>query len=306
MNPVAWNTVRRDQGSIVALGNFDGVHLGHRRVLETLLRESRASGLQPVIVTFEPHPRYFFRPDEKPSLLTTPQEKLTLLSEWPIEVVPLAFDAGLAGLPAEEFIEDFLKHRLQGKRFLLGHDHRFGKGAKGDAALVQRHVSDPSRDVLILEPFRLDGETVSSSAIRSHLEGGRIGQANRLLGRSFAYSGTVVRGDGRGKGLGFPTANLEVGYPWKVRVALGVYGGWAKVKGRKLPAVANIGRHPTFGGEAVKIEVHFLDFDGDLYDDDIEFRLDFAVRSEQRFPSVDALKAQIALDVALVRDRLRP
>ena len=304
MMTLAWNEVRRDQASIVALGNFDGVHLGHRRVLETLLRESAASGLKPVIVTFEPHPRYFFRPNEKPSLLSTPREKLALLSEWPIDVVPLAFDAGLAGLSAADFVETFLKDRLQGRRFLLGHDHRFGKGAQGDAALVQRHVADPARDVLILEPFRLDGETVSSSAIRAHLEAGRIEQANTLLGRSFGYSGTVVRGDGRGKSLGFPTANLDVAYPWKVMVALGVYGGWAKVGARELPAIANIGRHPTFGGDAVKIEVHILDFEGDLYDGELQFRLDFAVRPEQRFASVEALKAQVAQDVALTRKRL--
>jgi riboflavin kinase/FMN adenylyltransferase len=304
MNPVAWRSVHREGPSVVALGNFDGVHLGHRRLLQSLVDEGAASGLKPVLVTFEPHPRFFFKPKEAPALLTTPREKASLLSEWPIEILPLAFDADLAGLEASEFIDLFLKQRLQGKRFLLGHDHRFGKGAKGDAALVQRHVSDPARDVLILEPFRLDGETVSSSAIRAHLEAGRIEQANRLLGRSFSYSGKVIKGDGRGRQLGFPTANLDLGYPWKVMVALGVYGGWAKAEGKEYPAIANIGRHPTFGGDAVNIEVHVLDFDGNLYDGELRFDLEFAVRPEKRFPSVDALKAQIGEDIALVRERL--
>jgi riboflavin kinase/FMN adenylyltransferase len=304
MSPVAWTDVRRSEPSVIALGNFDGVHLGHRRVLETLLSEGRAAGLKPVLVTFEPHPRFFFKPKEAPALLTTPKEKSALLSEWPVDVVPLAFDSGLAGLDASEFIERFLKDRLQWKRFLLGHDHRFGKGAKGDAALVQRHVPDPARDVLLLEPFKLDGETVSSSAIRAHLEAGRIEQANRLLGRAFSYTGTVVRGAGRGRTLGYPTANLDLGYPWKVMVALGVYGGRADIDGKRFPAIANIGRHPTFGGEAVQIEVHVLDFAGDLYDGEVRFRLEFPVRPEQRFPSVEALKAQIARDIDFARQRL--
>lgn len=289
---------------MVALGNFDGVHLGHRRVLETLLAESAAAGLKPVLVTFDPHPRFYFRPGEAPGLLTTPREKLELLGEWAIEVIPLVFDNDLAGLKAEDFIESFLKDRLQGRRFLLGHDHRFGKGAAGDAALVQRHTSDPTRDVLLLEPFHLEGETVSSSAIRAHLEAGRIERANRLLGRTFAYSGSVVAGAGRGRRLGFPTANLDLGYPWKVFPALGVYGGRARFEGRSHAAIANIGRNPTFGGERTHIEVHLLDFEGNLYGGEMRFDLEFGVRPEWRFSSAEDLKAQIAADIAFVRSRL--
>ena len=156
--------------SIVALGNFDGVHLGHRRILETLLFESRATGLDPVIVTFEPHPRYYFKPQEKPSLLTTPGEKLQLLKHWPVEVALLTFDQALAELEPEDFIQVFLKERIQGVRFLLGHDHRFGKRARGDVDMLRAHAAHPDQNVIMLEPFRLDGEVVSSSAIRSHLE----------------------------------------------------------------------------------------------------------------------------------------
>ena len=295
---VAWMEVRRQDPCIVALGNFDGVHLGHRRILESLLLESAASGLAPVLVTFEPHPRYFFRPQDKPSLLSTPWEKLALLREWPVEVIPLAFNQDLAGMEAETFIEAFLKERLQGRRFLLGHDHRFGKGARGDAALLQALVPEPRRDVLILEPFQLDGEVVSSSAIRAHLENGRVAAANRLLGRPFSYSGLVIKGDGRGRGLGFPTANLDLGYPFKAMVALGVYGGKAWVEGREVSAIANIGKHPTFGGEALKIEVHLLDFESDLYGQRIEFQLLFHVRPERKFASVQELQAQVRKDIA--------
>ena len=218
-------------------------------------------------------------------------------------MIPLAFDRDLAGLTAEDFIESFLKDRLDGRRFLLGHDHRFGKGAMGDAGLLRLHVEDPDRDVLILEPLLLHGEVVSSSAVRAHLEAARIEQANALLGRPFSYAGTVIRGDGRGKGLGFPTANIDLGDPYKAMVALGVYGGHAVVDGREFPAIANIGRHPTFGGTSVKIEVHILDFDRDLYDSRIEFRLLFHVRPERKFPSVDALRQQVEADILSTRER---
>lgn len=301
---LAWKAVRRQDPCVVALGNFDGVHLGHRCILESLLKESMASGLAPVLVTFEPHPRYFFNPGAKPSLLTTPREKLALLQQWPIDVVPLAFDQDLANLSAVDFIQSFLKGRLSGRRFLLGHDHRFGKGALGDVALLQSHVQDPARDVLMLEPFQLEGEVVSSSAIRVHLEEARIGQANRLLGRPFSYSGTVVRGDGRGRGLGFPTANLDLGYPFKAMVAFGVYGGTAMAGGREVAAIANIGRHPTFGGEAIKVEVHLLDFDEDLYDQWIEFHLLFHLRPERKFASVEELRNQVEKDITQTREHL--
>src|SRR4051812_26701314 len=205
MNPqfstaLAWDSLRRDRPCVVALGNFDGVHLGHRRILDALLKESREAHLEPVLIPFEPHPRYYFKPQEKPSLLTTPWEKLDLLKAWPVEVLPLAFNKDLAELEPEVFIETFLKGQLQGRKFLLGHDHRFGKKARGDAKLLQAHVGNPS-DVIVLEPFLLDGQVVSSSAIRAHLEASRIDQANLLLGRPFAYGGKVIHGEGRGRKL---------------------------------------------------------------------------------------------------------
>lgn len=305
---VRWRDVRRASPAVAALGNFDGVHLGHARVLDALVAESRASGLDPVLITFEPHPRHYFLPREKPSLLATPAEKRALLARWPVEVIPLAFDADLAGLEAEAFVSDFLMDRVQGRRFLLGHDHRFGKGARGNAALLRSMTADPERDVTMLEPLVKDGEVVSSSAIRAHLESGRVDRAWSLLGRPYAYSGQVAAGDRRGRQLGFPTANLDTRSAFsaqKALVARGVYGGMARWQGAEHPAVANIGVNPTFDGTTLKIEVHILDFDRDLYGQWLEFDLRFQVRPERKFPSVEALRTQIAADVEAARDRLR-
>jgi riboflavin kinase/FMN adenylyltransferase len=291
---------------VAALGNFDGVHLGHARILDALVAEGRATGLDPVVITFEPHPRHYFRPAEKHSLLTTAEEKLALLRRWPVEVIPLAFDGGLAALEAEDFIRDFLQGRVLGRRFLLGHDHRFGKGAQGDAALLRSHVADPARDVLMPDPLVLEGEVVSSSAIRAHLEVGRADRARVLLGRAYAYAGKVMRGDRRGHALGFPTANLDSRFDQKALVAKGVYGGLARWKGHALPAVANVGVNPTFDGSDLRVEVHVLDFSGDLYGEWLEFELHFRLREERRFPGVEALKAQIAQDVEAVRRHFNP
>lgn len=301
---VSWRDVRRADPCVVALGNFDGVHLGHGRILDSLVEESRRQGVAPVVVTFDPHPRYYFKPGEKASLLCTLAEKLELLAAWPVEVIPLAFDRDLAGLEPEAFIMEFLQERLRGKRFLLGQDHRFGKGARGDGNLLKSRVENPATDVIMLEPLVLAGEVVSSSAIRAHLEAGRVVEANRLLGRTFGYSGVVGRGEGRGRGLGFPTANLDIGSTHKAMVAHGVYGASVRIQDRDAPAIANIGVNPTFDGDRVKIEVHLLDFQGDLYGRRLELKLLFQVRPERKFPSVDALKAQVAEDIRGTRARL--
>lgn len=301
LTALSWSDVRRLKPSIVALGNFDGVHLGHARILDALVSEGHTASLDPIVVTFEPHPRYFFKPQEKPSLLTTPWEKWEQLKKWPVTVVSLAFNKALAELQPEAFIKEFLQDRLMGHRFLLGHDHRFGKGASGDFALLQAHVTDANRDVTVLEPYRLNEEVVSSSAIRIHLEASRLENANRLLGRPFSYLGKVVRGEGRGRGLGFATANLELDYPYKAVVAYGVYGGKARVNGKEYTAVTNIGKNPTFAGQTQKIEVHILDLDLDLYGEWLEFDLHLHIRPEFKFASVEELKRQIAQDVNTTR-----
>lgn len=303
-----WQSIQRHCPALVALGNFDGVHLGHQHILKTLVAESAKSGLDPVLITFDPHPKYYFNPKEKASQLTTPKEKLEILKTWPIEVLSLIFNSSLAELEPEDFIELFLKEKLKGEKFLLGHDHRFGKRARGNVSLLRNHVQNPNLDVIILEPFKYQNEVVSSSAIRAHLENAEIERANQLLGRPYTYQGKVITGDARGRTLGFPTANLNLGSEHKAPVRFGVYGGKVQVQGQEFLGVANIGVSPTFNDQGleskIKIEVHILDFDEDIYDQEVEFSFIFAIRPEIKFPSLEALKNQIMQDIDETRKQI--
>ena len=296
--PILWNEVQRKHAAFITLGNFDGVHLGHARVLQRLIEEARSLNLDPVVVTFEPHPRHYFRPDDPCHLLTSPREKSELLASYPVEVITLVFDAELAALSAENFIQHFLLYRLQGQRFMLGHDHQFGAKAAGNASLLRSRVPNGQEAVQEIAPYSMAGEVVSSSAIRTHLEAGELKSANHLLGRPFAYDGTVIHGLGRARTLDVPTANIETGCKEKVRVAAGVYFGNAQLaSGVTYPALANIGFSPTFGSGDHKIEVHIPGFNGDLYGQRLRFKLDQRHREERRFSDISALKTQILEDL---------
>ena len=285
----------------IALGNFDGVHLGHRRILEALRARAQADGLEPVALTFEPHPRQFLFPDARTSLLTSPREKAALLAELGITVVTLTFDADLAALTAEEFANDVLIGRLRGACFFLGSNHRFGKGARGDATLLRTLLgahTEGSEVVLEVPPAFESGELVSSSAIRHHLKNGNVARANTLLGCPYALRGTVGPGDGRGRQLGFPTANLRIEDVRKI-LPFGVFGGQVTLDGVRHSVVANIGMRPTFkeGTPEPLVEIHLPDWSGDLYGQPLDFELLQFLRPEQHFDGIESLKRQITLDV---------
>jgi riboflavin kinase/FMN adenylyltransferase len=302
---LSWRDLEADGApgaSAIALGNFDGVHLGHRRILDALRARAKADGLEPVALTFEPHPRQFLFPDAKTSLLTTPREKTALIEAEGVTVVTLAFDADLAALEADTFASDVLMTRLRGAHFFLGDDHRFGKGARGNAALLRARGAAGGLGpdcVTTVAPAVDAGEPVSSSSIRHHLKDGRIARANTLLGRPYSLSGTVVPGAARGRTLGFPTANLRPEDPRKI-LPFGVLGGFVLLPdGLRHPAVANIGLRPTFHDVPPEpsVEVHLLDWTGSLYDQPLTFEFHHFVRPEQKFDGLEALKRQIVLDV---------
>ncbi len=294
---LSWREASRPRGAAIALGNFDGVHVGHRRILETMRAAARDEGLDPVALTFEPHPRQFLFPDAATSLLTPPREKARLMAQLGVEAITLRFDADLASLPAEDFVREVLLGRLRGARFFLGPGHRFGQGGRGDATLLRKMAGGADRVVEVPPVAADDAEgLVSSSAIRHLLKEGRVDKANAMLGYRYRLHGEVVKGSGRGGPLGFPTANLRPEDPRKM-LPFGVFGGFAAFGGEIHPAVANIGLRPTFGETQPSVEIHIPDWSGELYGKSLEFEIHRFLRGERKFESIEALRQQIAADI---------
>jgi riboflavin kinase/FMN adenylyltransferase len=271
----------------VAIGTFDGVHLGHVRVLEAAL----SAGLRPAVVTFDPHPRAVVGGGVE--LLTTLQRRLELLADLGFEdILVCRFDEGLAALTADEFAESILR-AIGADVVAEGDGFRFGRGRSGDLDLLERLGFDVRRVPLV--------ENVSSSHIRSLLAAGDVGRAAQLLGRPPEVEGTVVHGDHRGAGLGFPTANLDVP-PDLLVPALGIYAGWAVGH----PAAVSIGTNPHFGGSERRVEAFLLDYDDDLYGRRLVVELWERLRDEAAFGSEAELVAAIADDVRRTREAHRP
>jgi riboflavin kinase / FMN adenylyltransferase len=288
--------------SAVALGAFDGVHLGHRAILGTALTRARAAGLEAVACTFDPHPMEVLQPDRAPRPITTLDERLALIGETGVDaVVVLAFTRALASIEPEAFVKDVLLGRLRAREVVVGYNHRFGRGARGDARLLQDLAARIGFQAHVVPPMTVDGAAVSSTEIRAALQRGDVTTAARDLGRPYAIAGQVTAGAGRGRTLGVPTANIESDRP--VLVARGVYRGRTHLDGGSHASVVNVGVRPTFGETTLAVEAHLLDFTGDLYGRRVRLDLLDRLRDEMRFPSVDELKAQIARDIAAVRSR---
>ena|SRR5689334_13597666 len=289
--------------SAVALGVFDGVHLGHRAILGAAVADARASATPALACTFEPHPMEILQPERAPLPITTLDERLTLIAECGVdEAVVLTFTQALAAVEPEAFVKDVLVDRLQARQVVVGYNHRFGRGARGDTALLRELGARHGFGVDVIPPLTVDGVPVSSTAIRGALGRGELDAAARMLGRPYTLPGNVVAGAGRGRTLGFPTANIAPDRP--VLVAPGVYACTIQVGAQQQRAVVNIGVRPTFGEATLAVEAYVLDFSGDLYGQTVRLVFVSRVREERRFPTVDALRAQIADDVETARKRL--
>jgi riboflavin kinase/FMN adenylyltransferase len=270
----------------VAVGTFDGVHLGHREVIRGA----------DTVLTFEPHPTTVIRPGAAPKLLTDPDRKAELIASLGVqELVVIPFDRAFAARSAQDFVDEVLVGALGATHVSVGENFRFGHKARGDADLLR---ADDRFETRVVELLEIDGEVVSSSHIRGLVLGGAIEYAGELLGDPFTLAGEVAHGDERGRELGYPTANL-VPDPRYVTPAHGVYAARAETQtGEVLPAAVSIGVRPTFvTGRGELIEAYLLDFSGDLYDSRLEIAFLKRLRGEKRFESVDALIAQMVLDV---------
>lgn len=294
----------RYRGAIVALGNFDGFHLGHQAVVGRAVERARAEGRPAIVGTFDPHPQRYFRPDSPWFRLTTMDQRQRLLAEAGADaMLVFPFNAELAALSARAFARERLVSFIGAGGVVTGDDFTFGKGREGDASLLATLGAELGYSAETVAPVQLDGETVSSSRIREHLREGRPAEAARLLTRPFAIEGVVQKGDQVGRTLGFPTANLSMAN--YLRPAYGIYAVRGRLPdGRVLGGVANLGIRPTFDPPVELLEPYFFDFSGDLYGQTIEVALIDYLRPEAKFDSLEALRAQMDLDAARAREIL--
>jgi riboflavin kinase/FMN adenylyltransferase len=285
--------------SVASIGNFDGVHLGHRQILASVAAEARALGARAVAVTFDPHPEQLLRPDQAPKLLTPMAERLQLLASTGIDaVLVLPFDAALAGLSAPSFVRRILVEGLRVCALHEGGNFRFGHRAQAGVTELAGFGARLGFQVHVHAPVRVHGLEVSSSAIRERLTAGDLTRARWMLGRTFAVLSTPTRGRGIGTRLLVPTVNLA---PYdSILPAFGVYVTRLAVAGRRFQAVTNIGNRPTFGEASFAVESHILDFEPVDLDQQTPIELEFLLRlrGERQWPSPEALKAQIFKDVA--------
>ena len=299
-----------DERAVITIGAYDGVHLGHQAVIDHVCRRADELDARSAVVTFDRHPASVVRPESAPALLTTPERKLELLEATGIDAcVVVHFDEAQAAESPESFVQRVLVSCLRTRTIVVGEDFHFGRHRDGNVDLLRKLGAEGDFDVEPIELLpRLDGidEPVSSTAIRRALAGGDVGRANEMLGHLFQARGKVVTGDQRGRLLGFPTANVEVTNALCLP-ADGVYAGWyERPGGESHPCAINLGRRPTFYEHADHslLEAHLLDFDGDLYGENAKVRFAKFLRSERKFDGVDALIAQLRLDVAHTRDAL--
>jgi riboflavin kinase/FMN adenylyltransferase len=291
-----------DSGTVVTVGTFDGVHRGHWQLLERVRETAQAVGLPSVLVTFDPHPLAIVRPDHAPPLLTTPAEKIEVLAESGINyMVLLRFDKELASWPPERFVREILIGRFAMRHLVIGHDHGFGRGRSGDVDTLRRLGAEEGFSLDVVDAVESGDRAVSSSGIRAHLERGDVAAAGLALGRPYAIRATVVRGDGRGRSLGFPTANLRVAHPAKLIPAEGIYAARALLRDRAVDGVVHIGARPTFPGTEATVELYLFDFDEDLYGAELALTLCERIREVRRFADVESLIRAIEEDVRTAR-----
>jgi len=294
----------RFKGGALSVGVFDGVHLGHQKVLARTIERAAALGAAPLVFTFHPHPLQILRPSLAPPLIQTFGQKLELMRRLGIRAVvwPQHVERILSMSP-EDFVRRVVVGTLAAKVVVEGRDFRFGARRAGHAEQLTAIAAAHDLQVELVEDVVVDGQRVSSTRIRSLLAEGRAAEAARCLGRPYAYVGTVVEGHHRGQPLGYPTANLAA--PRFLVPAEGVYAGWAEVHGRRYPAAVSVGRAPTFrASEPVAVEAYLLDFDGELYGDQMTVEFVERLRDQQAFADVEALKQQMDADCSRVREVL--
>jgi riboflavin kinase/FMN adenylyltransferase len=287
----------------LTIGSFDGLHVGHQELLRKLIRRAKETRRWSGMVTFDPLPRAVLTPEDNTVCLTTVEDKIELLARWGLDLLAIMpFTPDLAQTSARDFVQMLRKH-LHMTELWIGWDFALGRGRTGNARTLTKLGRAMGFDVHVIEPVQNGSVVISSTQIRRLIAAGRVREAAELLGRYHQFRAVVISGEGRGRQLGFPTANLRVSGHCAIPEG-GVYAGYVRWGDKRYPAVANIGYRPTFGEEEYTIEAHLLDFDHDLYGQEVRLEFVERLRAERRFASVEALRAQIGEDIARAREIL--
>ena len=287
------------KSSVVTAGTFDGIHLGHQQIISVLLDEAEKDDLQPVVITFDPHPQEVvgIKKNNPIKILTSLNEKIELLEKLNVErILVLSFDKKLASMHYVDFVSNILLDKLNMQRMVVGHDHALGKGRQGKWDQLQELGRSKGFDLIKVDPFILDGKRISSTLIRESLENGDVAETAKMLGRYYRIKGMVVKGDGRGKELNFPTANIKP-LDSNMRIPhFGVYAVYVEWQKKKYAGMMNIGNRPTFCCKEMTIEVNIFDFDKTIYNDELAIEFVQWIRSEKKFAGIDGLVSQLKKD----------
>jgi riboflavin biosynthesis protein ribF len=288
--------------SALTIGTFDGIHIGHQRIIAQVVDTARQRHLIPTVLTFFPHPRMVLNPSAPIALIQTIEERANLLEKYGIEqLVIQPFDKEFASLTAEDYVKEVLVKKLKAKVIIIGYDHRFGKNRSAGIEELKAFGEQYHFEVIEIPVQEVDSLSVSSTKIRSALNQGNIEQATHYLGYPFSLSGKVVHGQKIGRTLGYPTANIQVANTHKLIPKIGVYAVYSIIEGKKIYGMLSIGKNPTIEGKGESIEVYFFDFDKDLYEKEIRVYFVAFLREEVKFHSLEALKTQLKMDESIAR-----
>lgn len=295
--------IKRDQNSVITLGTFDGLHLGHQQIVDTVVQKSGQSAGRSFLITFDPHPRKIIPGRNDVKILSTFDEKVLILEELGLEnLYVINFTQEFSRQSPEAFVEKYLVNGIGLREVVIGYDHHFGKERDGNFELLQKLGNKFNFSVTLIPEYSVNGETVSSTKIRNALLTGDVLKAGKMLGRNYSFKGIIVHGDGRGRKLGFPTANLAVDNEDKLIPAKGIYAAECIVENEKHFGLLSLGRRPTFhkDGEVIP-EFYIFDFDEDIYDEVMQVNMVEKIRDEEKFSSVDELIIRMKKDEEIGR-----
>jgi riboflavin kinase/FMN adenylyltransferase len=295
--------IKRDQNSVITLGTFDGLHLGHQQIVDTVIQKSRQSAGKSFLITFDPHPRKVIPGRNDVKILSTLDEKVVILEELGLEnLFVINFTQEFSRQTPEEFVEKYLVYGIGLREVVIGYDHHFGKERDGNFELLQKLGKKFDFSVTLIPEYSVAGETVSSTKIRNALLAGDVVKAGNMLGRQYSFKGTIVHGDGRGRTLGFPTANLSVDNQDKLIPAKGIYAAECVVENEKHFGLLSLGSRPTFHNDGQIVpEFYIFDFDRDIYDEVMQVNMVEKIRDEEKFSSVDELIIRMKKDEEIGR-----